>query len=204
MEHPTALRSSGLTAASKAAFGAVAAAAAKAAFRAVAAAVVVVPTSVALAVAVTAALTAALSAPLAAQDLPTKPVLTLDAARSIAAAAEAHARQNQWNVTIVVMNDAGQLIHLVRMDGAGAPTVEIAQRKARSAALYGRPTQAFAQGAAGGSHVPLVLPDAYPLRGALPIRSGDVVVGAIGVSGVTGEQDEQIAQAGIDGLATVR
>lgn len=126
--------------------------------------------------------------------------LTLDGARVIAAAAEAEAVRNGWNVVLVVADAGGHLLYLQRMDGVQLASLEIAQHKARTAALYRRPTKAFADRLSDGNQAVLVLPNALPLEGGLPIVVGDEVLGAVGVSGVRGDQDAQIAQAGLDAL----
>jgi len=143
----------------------------------------------------------ALAAPVLDAQLAQRKALTLEAARKVAAAAEAEARKNNWNVVIAVVDEAGYLICLHRMDGAQLASVEIAQRKARSAALFRRPTKAFEDQLVGGRQAILAVPGALPLEGGLPILAEGQVVGAIGVSGVTSQQDGQIAKAGVDALA---
>ena len=136
----------------------------------------------------------------AAQPLPDRPALTRDAVRTLAEAAEAEATANGWNVVVVVVDEAGHLLSLTRMDGVVLGSLEVAQRKARTAALYRRPTKVFADRLAGGEQAVLSFPDVIPLEGGLPITVGGVVVGAVGVSGVRADQDAQAAQAGIDAL----
>jgi glc operon protein GlcG len=130
--------------------------------------------------------------------------LTLEAARKIAAAAEAEARKNNWNVVIAIVDEGGYLVYLERMDGAQLASIEIAQRKARSAALFRRPTKAFEDQLVGGRQAILALPGAMPFEGGLPIIVDGEVIGAIGVSGVTSQQDGQIAKAGVDALLAAR
>jgi len=130
--------------------------------------------------------------------------LTLEAARKIAAAAEAEARKNNWNVVIAVVDEGGYLVYLERMDGVQLASIEIAQRKARSAALFRRPTKAFEDQLVGGRQAILALPGAMPFEGGLPIVVDGEVIGAIGVSGVTSQQDGQIAKAGVDALPAAR
>jgi glc operon protein GlcG len=136
-----------------------------------------------------------------ADPLPTKPVLTLAVAREIAAAAEAHARENQWNVCIAIVDDGGHLLYFLRMDGTQTGSVTVSQEKARTACAFRRPTKTFEEGVAGGRTVILSLPGALPIEGGLPLVVEGTVVGAIGVSGVTSQQDGMIAQAGVDALA---
>ena len=135
-----------------------------------------------------------------AQFVVDRPVLTHEGAKIVAAAAEAEAVRNGWEVVIVVTDPAGELLHLQRMDGAQLGSMQIAQAKARTSARYRRPSKSFADGLANGSMTALVLPDVIPLEGGLPIVVGDRVIGAVGVSGVRSSEDAQIAQAGIDAL----
>ena len=136
----------------------------------------------------------------AAQPLPDRPALTRDAVRTLADAAEAEAVANGWNVVVVVVDEAGHLLSLARMDGVILGSLEVARQKARTAALYRRPTKVFADRLAAGEHAVLSFPDVIPLEGGLPVTVGGVVVGAVGVSGVRADQDAQVARAGIDAL----
>ena len=152
------------------------------------------PTIPILALAVIAA--AATLAPEQAHAQATKPVLTLEQVKRVVAAAEAEAARNNWNVVIAVVDDGGNLMYLQRNERVQLASLEIAQKKARSAAYYRRPTKGFSDALAEGRTAVLTLPDAMPLEGGVPLLIGDVVVGAIGVSGVTAQQDGQIAAAG--------
>jgi glc operon protein GlcG len=134
-------------------------------------------------------------------QLADRKALTLEGAKKMAAAAEAEAKKNNWSVVIVIVDDAGQLLCLERMDGVQPASVEIAIQKARSAALYKRPTKAFQDRLAGGDTAVLRLPGAAPFEGGLPVMFNEQVVGAIGVSGVASQQDGQIAAAGASALA---
>lgn len=134
-------------------------------------------------------------------QLADRKVLTLDGARQVAAAAEATARQNGWNVVIAIVDEGGHLVLLHRLDGTQIGSVEVAQAKARSAALFRRPTKVMADALAQGSSAFLALPGAMPVEGGVPlVADGGVVVGAIGVSGVTSQQDGVVAQAGAAAL----
>lgn len=133
--------------------------------------------------------------------LASKKVLTLAAAKHVAAAAEKEAAINHWAMVIAVADDGGHLIHLSRMDGALIASVTVAAEKARCAAQFKRPTRIFEEAIAGGRSALLSLPGAVPLEGGIPLMAGDQVIGAIGVSGGTPTQDGQVAQAGIDELA---
>ena len=125
-----------------------------------------------------------------------RPMLTLDDCRKISAAAEAEAKQNNWNVCIAILDDGGHLLHLVRMDGATPANAEIAIEKGRSAAVARRSTKLWEDRVAAGRLVMLKMP-VLPVQGGLPITVESTCVGAVGVSGVQSHEDEQIAAAGI-------
>jgi uncharacterized protein GlcG (DUF336 family) len=130
-----------------------------------------------------------------------KHALTLADAKTIAAAAEAEAARNGWNVVIAVADDGGHLLYLQRMDGTQAGSVEVAVAKARSSVLFKRPTKAFEDVVAGGRAAMMMLPGATPIEGGLPLVFQGQLVGAIGVSGVQSSQDGVIAKAGADAVA---
>jgi glc operon protein GlcG len=115
----------------------------------------------------------------------------------MAAAAEAEARKNNWNVVIVVVDEGGHLIYLQRMDETQIASVGIAQGKARTAVLYKRPTKALEDAVAGGRTAILSLPGAVAVEGGLPVVVDGRIIGAIGVSGVQSTQDAQVARAGL-------
>lgn len=141
-----------------------------------------------------------LAFPLAARaQLADKKVLTLAAAKTMAAAAEAEATRNGWNMVIVILDDGGNLLYLQRMDGAQLASIQVAQAKARTALLYRRPTREFADRMAAGN-TPLAMPEVMPLEGGLPIVVNGQVIGSIAASGATGAQDAQASQKGIDAL----
>jgi glc operon protein GlcG len=127
-----------------------------------------------------------------------KKSLTLAEARQIAAAAEAEAAKNQWNVTIAILDEGGHLLYLERMDDAPLGGVVVAQEKARTAVLFRRPTKSIEESVLGGRLVMLALPGATPIEGGLPLLNSERVVGGIGVSGVQSAQDAQIARAGVE------
>ena len=130
-------------------------------------------------------------------QLATKKALTLEAAKQIAAAAEAEAKKNNWTMVIAIMDDGGHLIYLERMDGTQIGSVEVAQEKAATAIKFKRPTKSLEDNVAGGRQVILKLPGATPIEGGLPIAAGNEIIGAIGVSGGTSPQDGQVAAAGL-------
>jgi len=139
----------------------------------------------------------------AAAQLTDKKALTLEAAKKVAAAAEAEALKNRWNVVIAVVDDGGHLIYLQRMDTTQTGSVEVAIRKAQTAMSFKRPTKVFEDAIAGGRNALIAL-GALPLEGGLPITVGGQVVGAIGVSGVTAQQDGVIAKAGADSAGDLK
>ncbi len=129
----------------------------------------------------------------------TKPCLTLDDCRKIAAAAEAEARRNKWEVAIAILDDGAHLLHFTRMDGATPANAAIAVEKARTSAMSRRSSKMWEDRITGGRMSMLKMP-VLPVQGGLPIVSGGECVGSIGVSGVQSHEDEQIGQAGIDAL----
>ena len=142
------------------------------------------------------ALLAALSFSAHAQ-LADKKALTLNAAKKMAAAAEAEAMKNKWNVVSAVVDDGGHLIYLQRMDGTQTGSIDVAIGKARTAMAFKRPTKVFDDLAKTRPSIMSIAADAVLLEGGVPIKAGDQVIGAMGVSGVTSQQDAQIAEAGI-------
>ncbi|ATQ67213.1 MULTISPECIES: GlcG/HbpS family heme-binding protein [Methylosinus] len=126
----------------------------------------------------------------------TKFALTLADARRIAEAAEAKARESGWNVVIAIVDDGGHLMLLQRLDGTQPASSEIATAKARTAALFKRPTKALEEAVASGRTAMLALPGLTPVEGGAPILYRGELVGAIGVSGVQSFQDGIVAAAG--------
>jgi glc operon protein GlcG len=121
--------------------------------------------------------------------------LTSAAVKAAMAAAEAEAVRNGWAVSIAVVDTHGELLGFHRMDGASLPSIEISQAKARTSARGRQPSKVYADRLAAGNTATLAL-DYMPLQGGVPITVDGVVVGAIGASGVTSAQDEQVAMAG--------
>lgn len=148
------------------------------------------------------ALAAAAPLTLAAQGAATAataqvPALTFEGARRIAAAAAEEAQRNNWGVSIAVVDTHGELLFFARLDGAHQQSVDIARTKARTAARWRRETKALEDAVAGGRTVLLAVDGMLPLEGGVPIIVDGRVLGAVGVSGVTSQQDAQIARAGI-------
>jgi len=157
--------------------------------------------------------TAVISVPLAgrAQQAPPAPApqmmlpygpITLVQAKKVVAAAEAEAVKNRWPVVISVVDSGGHLVLLERLDDTQIGSVEVAQGKARSAAAFRRPTKSFQDSlAAGGEGLRVLkLPGAMPVEGGLPLVLDGKIIGAIGVSGVTSQQDGVVAAAGAASL----
>jgi glc operon protein GlcG len=138
-----------------------------------------------------------LSATVALQaELPTKKVLTLAMAKKLVAAAEAEAKKRGATVVIAVVDDGGQLIFLERLDDTQVASVEVAIGKTRTAAIFRRPSKVFEDQVKNGRVAALALPGATPLQGGIPITVEGKVIGAIGASGNSPQEDEEIALAG--------
>ena len=129
-----------------------------------------------------------------------KPVLTLEEAKRVAAAAEAEAKANDWKVSIAVVDDGGHLLYLQRSHDTRFGSVETALAKARMAAALHMPTKASEDAVMGGRLIHLALPGVIPAEGGVPLLLDGVVIGAIGISGVRSAQDGQIAAAGLAAL----
>jgi glc operon protein GlcG len=125
-----------------------------------------------------------------------KRVLSLQAARQMTAAAEAEANRLGVGVVIVVVDDGGHVIQLTRMDSAQVASVNVGIDKARTAAIYRRPSKVFEDQVKNGRVSALALHGSVALQGGVPIVVNGRVIGAIGVSGETPSQDEDIAIAG--------
>ncbi|MEM5292987.1 heme-binding protein [Burkholderia sp. JPY481] len=130
----------------------------------------------------------------------TKPVLTVAETTRIVDAARAEAEKNRWPVAIVVADDGGHPLAVLRLDGAAPATSYIATEKARTAALGRRETKVYEDMINNGRTAFLSAPLQGTLEGGVPVIVDGHVVGAVGVSGVKSEQDAQIAKAGIQAL----
>lgn len=155
----------------------------------------------ALALPLAQAQTAAPAAP-AAAPAPYGAPITLEAARKVMAAAEAEARTNNWNVVITIVDSGSHVVLLQRMDNTQYGSLDIATGKAKTAVNFRRPTKALEDVIAGGSAgLRLLRVDGMmPLEGGILIIEGGKIIGGIGVSGVTSQQDAQIARAGLEAL----
>jgi uncharacterized protein GlcG (DUF336 family) len=131
----------------------------------------------------------------------TKPVLSLEDVKKIAAAAENEAVANQWKVAIAVVDDGGHLLWLQRLDGVAPISSELAPAKARTAALGRRESKIYEDMINNGRYSFLRAPELDGmLEGGVPIVVDGHTVGAVGVSGVKSAEDAQIAKAGIAAL----
>jgi glc operon protein GlcG len=119
----------------------------------------------------------------------------------ILTAARAEAQQNNWAVSIAVVDDGGHPLALERLDGCAPIGAYIAGEKARSAAIGRRETKGYEDMVNGGRSAFLSAPLLTSLEGGVPILLDGQVIGAVGVSGVKAEQDAQVAKAGVAALA---
>lgn len=134
---------------------------------------------------------------------PYGPSITLKQAKRVAKAALAPAVENGWTMVIAIVDPGGYLVYLEKMDETQVGSVAIAMQKARSAAIFKRPTKTFQDRLASGGDGLLVLrlQDAIPVEGGLPIIVGGKLVGALGVSGGSSAEDEACADAGAEALS---
>ena len=119
------------------------------------------------------------------------------AAKKIAASVIGECQKNSWNVAVAVVDNHGYLVYFERMDNTQTASMDIAVGKAKAAATYRRPTRAFADVINKGGPATATLPGVFASPGGLPIMADGKVIGGVGVSGVTGDQDEQCAKAGL-------
>jgi uncharacterized protein GlcG (DUF336 family) len=141
-----------------------------------------------------------LAVPASGAGLPTKKVITLQVAKRVAEVAEAEAVRRKATVVIVLVDDGGHLLVLHRLDDTQVASVEVGIGKARTAAIFRRPSRVFEEQIKDGRVAALALPGATPLQGGIPLVHEGKVIGAIGVSGNTPQEDEDIAKAGAAGL----
>ncbi|MFY9905465.1 MAG: heme-binding protein [Terriglobales bacterium] len=128
--------------------------------------------------------------------------ITLEAAKKAAMPALAEAAKNNWSMAVAIVDPAGNLVYYEKMDNTQLGSANVAIDKARSAALFKRPTKAFQDAlAAGGEGLRVLgLQGATPVEGGIPLVSDGKIVGAIGVSGGASAQDAQCAKASADAL----
>lgn len=128
--------------------------------------------------------------------------ISLENAKKAAAPALAEAGKNHWNMAVAIVDPSGNLVYYEKMDNTQLGSANVAIDKARSAALYKRPTKAFQDGvAAGGDGLRILqLRGAVPLEGGIPLVMEGKIVGAIGVSGGSSAQDGECAKAGAEAI----
>jgi uncharacterized protein GlcG (DUF336 family) len=127
--------------------------------------------------------------------------ITLEQAKKVMAGAEAEAKKNNWPVVIAILDSGGNLVMLQRLDNTQWGSIDIAKDKARSAVALRRPTKALQDAVSqGGANLRLLNIGYSVLEGGIPIIADGKIIGSVGVSGVTSQQDAQIAQAGIDAM----
>ncbi len=122
--------------------------------------------------------------------------ISLDQARAAAAAADAEAKKNGWNMVIAVVGPTGNLIYFQKADLAPNGSIQVAQDKARTSALFRAPSKVFMDRYTAGETYLAGLTGATLLAGGMPIVVQGKLIGAIGISGATALQDHQVATAG--------
>jgi glc operon protein GlcG len=129
---------------------------------------------------------------------PYGPPIGAEAAKKVAAAALAEARKNNWNEIVAIVDPAGVLVYFEKIDDAQLGSSQVAINKARSAALFKRPTKAFQDAlAAGGAGLRILgIEGAVPVEGGVPLIVEGKIIGAVGVSGDASDHDGQCAMAG--------
>jgi uncharacterized protein GlcG (DUF336 family) len=132
--------------------------------------------------------------------LGTTKYITLEAAKKMMAGAEAEALKNNWTMAISIVDAAGNLILFEKLDDTQPGSIAVATTKARTAANFKRPTKALEDVVMSGRTVMLGIEGLLPLQGGVPITADGKVIGAIGVSGGSAAQDEQVALAGVNAL----
>ena len=126
--------------------------------------------------------------------------ISVDQAKRIAAGALAESKKNNWRMAISIVDNHGFPVYFERMEDTQTASIQIALDKAKSAAMFRRPTKAFEEGIAKGRVALLGLTGAMPIEGGLPIMVDGRVIGGIGVSGANSDQDAAAAQAGLNAL----
>jgi len=128
------------------------------------------------------------------------PNVNIAQAKKVAAGVIAECTKNHWNVAVAIVDTAGGLVYFERMENTQTASLDIAIMKARAAATYRRPTRVWADVIAKTGPAVMTLPGVVASPGGVPIFAGGKVIGASGVSGVTGDQDEQCSKAGVAGM----
>jgi glc operon protein GlcG len=128
--------------------------------------------------------------------------ISLETAKKIAASAIAEAAKNNWTIAVAIVDPGGNLVYYEKMDNTQLGSAHIAVEKARTAAMFKRPTKAFQDALATGAENLRILglPGVVPAEGGFPLLIDSKIVGAIGASGMSSAQDAQCAKAGADSL----
>ena len=137
-------------------------------------------------------------------QLADKKALTLQIAKQVVAAAEQAAVANHNHMFILIVDDGGNLMYMERMDEAQLGSFNVALAKARSAVFFKRPTKMFEDAVIKNGYTPILkLPEAMPIEGGIPLLVDGHILGAIGVSGGTPQEDGKSAQAGADAFPAI-
>lgn len=134
----------------------------------------------------------------------TQKIISLKLAKQIAETAENMAIENKWNISVAIVNEAGQIIYFMKMDESTNASGDIAIAKARHAAYYRRDTKFHQDLLTKGNNVVLGLPNAMPIEGGIQLIYKGKTIGAIGVSGAASEDDGKMAKAGADILRDIK
>ena len=130
------------------------------------------------------------------------PALTYDGARTAAEAIASAAAERGVAPVVSAVDAGGELMFLVRPDAAQVASVQVTTDKARTAAIYRRPSRDFEEQASGGRPSALHLARAVPLQGGMPIEHAGEVIGAVGVSGArSADEDQELATIGVRAFA---
>jgi len=145
----------------------------------------------------------ALAGGVGADQLGQKKVLTLSIAKQIAAAAEQEGVKDKWIGTIAIVDDAGNLIYLERMDDSLLSSIDLATEKARVAVKYGRPTKTFRDAIAGGNAIFITFPGMVAGVGGFPLMADGKIIGGIAASGNNADAETLVSTAGVNTLAKI-
>ena len=126
--------------------------------------------------------------------------INLETAKKLAAASQAEARKNSWRMAISIVDTHGLLVYYEMMDDTQTGSANVSIEKAKTAAMFRRPSKEFEDNVAGGRVAIVALPGVTPTEGGIPIVVGGKIIGAVGVSGGSSAQDGQVAKAGIDAV----
>ena len=131
---------------------------------------------------------------------PYGPAIGVETARKVATTAIAEGKKNGWTIAVAVVDPAGDLVYFERIDNTQVASIHVSQEKARTAVQFKRTTKAFEEALVGGRQALLSLPGVVPVEGGIPLLIDGKIVGAVGVSGATSQQDGVCAQAAADTL----